>query len=256
MRAVAIDDNRRMHRALERMLERVAPEISLVGTAVSVKEGVEVIREKQPNLLFLDIDLGRDEETDRQTTGFDLLRLIEPANYQIIFITGFGGYVQRALDFEAVAYLHKPLGKDKLVEALQKAQRRFQRRSAFERKLDMELILAQHMTKSLPTRYVFYADSTYFPLKVDNIITFSKDDTLVWVTLADGRRLSRTESLATYERHFADYRQFYRVGQGTLVNLHHAVSLTTSRELMLTNGEQLKLKPQSAAEVRKRLGEL
>lgn len=256
MRAVAIDDHKRMHRLLARMLERVAPEISLVGTADSVKTGVSIIKETEPDLLFLDIDLGRDEETNKKITGFDLLRLIEPADFQIIFITGFGGYVQRALDFEAAAYLHKPLEKDKLEDALQKAQQRFQRRSELERKLDMALILENGQSKELPSRFVFYDSGVYYPLKVDEILYFYNDDSLVWVVCTGGRRYSRTGNLRTYEKHFADYPQFYRIAQGYLANLKKVVSLSTARLLTFSDSEEVLVTPQSAAEVRRRLGAL
>lgn len=252
IRAVAIDDNERMHRSLQRMLAKVEPEVEVVGTATSVEDGVSIIEATQPDLLFLDIDLGKDAQ-QKPITGFDLLAKITAQDYLIVFITSYGEYARRAMDFEAVAYLDKPLLKEELVEALDRARRRFTNRSTLDREADLRMLIENFQGKRLPTRYTFYADGAYHFLAIDEILYFYKDDTLVWVVCTDGRRFSRTGNLSAYVEHFAPYPQFYRIAQGYLANLKHIVSLSTSRLVTFSDGEEVQVTPQSAAEIRQRL---
>ena len=72
--ALIIDDDSNLRQGLKQMLQHLAPNIQIVGEADDVKGGVELLHQKQPQVVFLDIQL-----TDG--TGFDILE-----NYQNLAI--------------------------------------------------------------------------------------------------------------------------------------------------------------------------
>ncbi|OAV43629.1 LytTR family DNA-binding domain-containing protein [Lewinella sp. 4G2] len=243
MRAVAIDDDPRMHRVLSRMLALINAEVEIVATATSVAAGVEAVNTHEPDLLFLDIELP-------DGTGFDLLEQINAGRYLIVFISGHHHYGRLALKFEALDYLDKPLNSEDLRDALRKAQRRFAQRSAADRLEDLAVALRNFRGSQLPSRLTISNSDGIFFVPVEDIIRLSTADGLVTVHCADGRKLHKTARLKSYERQFADYPHFTLVHKSHLVNLRRVRALVTGPHLIMENGDEVILSAQKAKEVR------
>ncbi|MDE1155489.1 MAG: response regulator, partial [Acidobacteriaceae bacterium] len=116
MRTLIVDDESAARSRLTRLL-RDFPEVNIVGEASNGLEAVELLESLQPDLLFLDIQMGGMD-------GFSVLRSL-PHNARIplvIFATGFDQYALDAFEANALAYLLKPIEKDKLASAVQRAQ--------------------------------------------------------------------------------------------------------------------------------------
>lgn len=112
MKALIIEDEPLARRELKLLLE-AHPEIVVVGEAVSPKEGLRLIEELQPELLFLDVHL-------RGGTGFDLLESVGEKRPLLIFTTAHADFAVRAFEFEAADYLVKPIRADRLEQAVRK----------------------------------------------------------------------------------------------------------------------------------------
>jgi len=111
-----------LHREnLSAILQSYYPEVTLLGMAASVTRGIELIREKRPQLVFLDIEMGRN-------TGFDLVRKMGKVSFETIFITAYREYAVDAFRINAVDYLLKPIDIDQLGEALERAKTRLTNR--------------------------------------------------------------------------------------------------------------------------------
>ena len=89
--------------------------IQLLASAGSVKEGIKAIKEFQPDLVFLDIQI-------HDRTGFDLLREYGTINFKVIFTTAYDRFAIQAIKFSAIGYLLKPVDEDDLLEALNKVK--------------------------------------------------------------------------------------------------------------------------------------
>jgi len=110
-RAIIIDDERLARVELRRLLADF-PDIEVVSEAVNAEEGVRLIREELPDLVFLDIQMpGR--------SGFDMLSDLEEAP-QVIFTTAYDEYALKAFEVNALDYLVKPIDSARLAEAIQK----------------------------------------------------------------------------------------------------------------------------------------
>lgn len=243
MRAVAIDDDQRMHRLLQKMLKLTNAEVEIVATATSVAEGVATIEREQPDLLFLDIELP-------DGTGFDILERTNAGQFLIIFISGHNQYGRMALKFEALDYLDKPLKSTDLTDALRKAQRRFAQRNADERLKDLTVALQNFRQSQLPTRLTISNSEGIFFVPVEDILRLSTSDGLVTVHCADGRKLHKTARLVTYEQQFSEYAHFMLVHKSNLVNLKRVKALVTGPYLIMEDGEKVVLTAQKARQVR------
>lgn len=109
--AIVIDDERLARNELKKMLGEY-PEIEVIAEAANADEGVKLIEELSPDLIFLDIQMPA-------KTGFDLLSELEtvPA---VIFTTAHDEYALKAFEVNALDYLLKPIDPRRLFDAVQK----------------------------------------------------------------------------------------------------------------------------------------
>jgi len=247
MRAVAIDDDPKMHRLLGRMLQLTDAEVEIVGTATSVDTGVALIERERPDLLFLDIEL----EEDR--TSFDILRQVDPENYLIIFISGHNKYGQMALRFEALDYLDKPLKSTDLAGALDRARLRFSQRNAQERLADLERAIDNFQEQKLPSRLTVSTNKGIFFLPVEDILRISCAEGVVSFHCVGGRTVHKSGRLKRYDEQFEPYREFMLVHQSNLVNLKRVHALKPGPLLLMEDGAEVVLTTQSAKRVRRAL---
>jgi len=87
-----------------------------VAEADSVDTALSAIREFNPDLLFLDVEMPKGN-------GFDLLEQMEEVNFETIFVTAFDHYAIQALNYSAAYYLLKPVSIDELIAAVDKIKR-------------------------------------------------------------------------------------------------------------------------------------
>jgi two-component system LytT family response regulator len=114
---IIVDDERLAREGLKNMLKEF-PEIQIVAEASNVDEALEMIDKLKPQLLFLDINMP-------EKTGFDLLEeLIETP--VVIFTTAYNEFAIKAFEINAIDYLLKPIGNDRLREAVQKAKKQIE----------------------------------------------------------------------------------------------------------------------------------
>ena len=121
MRALIVDDEPHARRYLQELLGNETG-VTVVGEAATGTEGLDLLREMSPDLVFLDI----------QMPGLDGFGMVEgvaaETSPMFIFVTGYGEYAVRAFEIEAVDYLCKPFDKERLSISLERAARRFHAR--------------------------------------------------------------------------------------------------------------------------------
>ncbi len=115
MKALVIDDSRLARNELKRLLKEFET-IEVIGEAADAIEAKELIEEKKPDLIFLDIQMpGKN--------GFELLEDLEEVP-EVIFTTAYDEYAIKAFDYNALDYLQKPIQKDRLLGAINKVTER------------------------------------------------------------------------------------------------------------------------------------
>jgi two-component system, LytTR family, response regulator len=111
MRALIVEDSREDALNLRTLLERM-PGIEFVAEAHSLTAALSVLEDIPPDVVFLDIELGR-------STGFQLLPHL-PAAARIILTTIHTDYGPEAFEANAVDYIVKPVTEERLLRALAK----------------------------------------------------------------------------------------------------------------------------------------
>ena len=117
LRALIVDDEALARTALVRLLKRER-DVSLIGQCDDGESAVQTIRQAQPDIVFLDVQM---PEMD----GFQVVAAIGAERMPVtIFVTAFDRYAIRAFDANAVDYLLKPFAPDRLARALARARER------------------------------------------------------------------------------------------------------------------------------------
>jgi two-component system, LytTR family, response regulator len=114
LRAIIIDDERSSRNALRQKLINHCPQVDVIAECENGEEGIKSIEEKNPGIIFLDVEMPR-------MNGFTMLQQLKEHNFEIIFITAYDHYAIKAIKFSALDYLVKPVEITDLKVAVEKA---------------------------------------------------------------------------------------------------------------------------------------
>jgi two-component system, LytTR family, response regulator len=102
IKSLIIDDDPFIRDLLKDKIDQYIDDVEIVGLATSGETGLEMIAAHKPDLIFLDVEMS-------DMTGFEMLSRIPTIDFQIIFITAFNHYAIKAIRFNALDYLVKPI---------------------------------------------------------------------------------------------------------------------------------------------------
>jgi two-component system, LytTR family, response regulator len=212
IKAVIIDDEIDARNALQILLKEFCYEtIDLIGEAGSVKEGLQLLKVRQPDLLFLDINM-------RDGSGFDLLDSIENKNFETIFITAYNDFALRAFRYNAIDYLLKPIDPEELNEAIKKALNRVDK--------NIQPSVYPHLKFNLqnpnnPKIAIVDCKGTSF-VNFEDIISCQSSGNYTVIYLKDQSQLVATKTLKEFEEMFASL-PCCRIHNTSIVNLQHVI---------------------------------
>jgi two-component system LytT family response regulator len=215
IKTIIIDDEPPARNLLKLLIEdHFRNELELVGIAKDEKEAYQAITELNPDLVFLDIELGK-------TTAFNLLSRFTGSSFAVIFVTAYKEYAVQAFKVNAIDYLVKPFELDELKAAVERAVQVIQK----------EKHLAGHLRKFMNGVKGSTADNkitintateTKF-VAIEDIIRCEADGNATICFLSSGQTIYATRTLKDFEEKLANY-QFLRVHNKHLVNQRYIVN--------------------------------
>jgi len=211
IRTIVIDDEVQARETILKMLSAYCPDVEVVATAGSVKEGIKTLGEIKPDLLLLDIKMA-------DGTGFDLLKKLDNIDFRLIFITAFEEFAIRAIKFSAIDYILKPFDPDELINAIEKAGNLIQK-DHMSLRLDalyenLDLINTGQKKIVLKT-----ADNVHI-VKLNEIIRCESEKNYTHFFTIENEKITVSRTLKEFNELLSGY-NFYRVHQSHLVNLDH-----------------------------------
>jgi len=208
LRTLIIDDETHVRRSLSLMLEEECPNVVIVGTADSVKSGLEAIEKHHPDLVLLDIKMA-------DGTGFDLLQKARPVNFRVIFITAFEEYAIRAFRFSAIDYLLKPVNSMDLAEAISKAVSSIGQDFALQLKALEENLASKELSEK---KIILKTNDSIWLIKTREISYCEADMGYTKFYLLNGKTIMVSGNLAEYDEMLREM-GFFRAHKSFLVNL-------------------------------------
>ncbi len=101
-RAVIVDDDVLTHKLLKTFFKVHFPEISVIGQAYSVNEGIQVVNECQPDLVFIDVEMPDGK-------GYSLMEKIKAKVFRSVMMSSLETYEKKCYDSGANLFLVKPI---------------------------------------------------------------------------------------------------------------------------------------------------
>jgi two-component system, LytTR family, response regulator len=224
MRTIFIDDNKDCRNDLRDILLNHCPDVVFVGEANSVEEGYQLIKTTKPDLAILDIELS-------PYTSFDLLqRLSDEGNnldFEIIFLTAFQKYEYplRAIQYSALAYEHKPIEQNTMIEAINKAKIQIERKKMNPPLLNQVRELLENVKNPVErkSRQVTIESlrNVLKRVNIDDLVYCEANEDTTIFYLKDGSKLEGSKNLGYYSRPFELDFNFFRVHHSFMLNLDY-----------------------------------
>jgi len=208
-KAIIIEDEVRSRELLQDLIEANCEGVQIVAVAGNVEEAVKVIRDHQPDLLFLDIEL-------QTGTGFEVLQQLSGLSPAVIFTTAYDHYAIKAIKFSAVDYLLKPIDIEELKEAVTKVLGRG--KETQQHLLSSLIHNLGHLQNSNPILTLSLANELEF-IPVQEIIRIEAAGAYSVFYLADDRKIMVSKNLKEYEMLLAGH-NFMRVHNSHIINLN------------------------------------
>lgn len=225
--AVVVDDEDAPRNILVNLLKRRHPEVHLLGTAVDVPSGIELVRKADPHVLFLDIEL-------KDKTGFDLLRALGNDRPHVIFTTAHESYAVKAIRFSALDYLLKPIDAQELAEAINKAIEA----TRVSQKPPMVDMLLKNIDRSIGDRVIALPVSDGLELvHVNEIVVCESDSNYTTLHMRDEKRMVISRTLKEFEDLLGE-QEFIRVHNSYLISKKHIRKYVKGEggEAIMSNG--------------------
>ena len=254
MRALIIDDSPKNHSTLTKLLRHGDQQIDLVGSAYSIEEGIKMVEELDPDLLFLDIQF------PEERLGFEVFEAFEDAKFQVIFVSGHHRYGVNAVRFGALDYLLKPIDPGRLQEALQKARKYYLKQQTPAAQFQV-LLEAFHEMKGerLPSRIGISTQDGIFFKEVKDIVRLEAQESYTNIVFTRGQKeILASINLGEYEEQFKSYPEFMRVHRSNMVNLRYVEVYVKADGgyLKLRNGEEVDVSKRYRDELIERLSRM
>lgn len=230
IKAIIVDDEQSARDNLRYLTEKYCENIEIVAEADKVVTAVEHIKIFQPNLVFLDIEMPKQN-------GFELFKYFDEPTFQVIFITAYNHYAVKAFEVSAVDYLLKPIDIERLKEAENKVLKQTVLNQNFE-------VLEENIqTPALKTIAIPYK-SDFVVIKIKNIICIQANRAYSnFTVLNTDKNIEKTYTYAKKLAYFEENlpkKQFIRVHRSWIINFNFIQSYSKKESIItLSNNQQI-----------------
>jgi two-component system response regulator LytT len=252
--AVIVDDEQLARDELAYLIKNIG-DVDVVAQGKNGVEAVSLIREHNPDLVFLDVQMpGLD--------GFGVIKKLLDKKVplpKIVFSTAFDQYAVKAFEVNAIDYLLKPFDRKRVAQSIQKARTKLEAASPSSDKLEtlMRMLEAQ---KPQTSKVLLKAVGRLFLVNQKDICFASIEDGVITVVTSGPNGMEGQSNCRTLEELLdsLDPNLFWRAHRSYLVNINRIKEVVpwfkSSYQLRLDDKKQTEI-PVSRAQT-KRLREL
>ncbi len=251
---VIVDDERPARDELAFLL-RGFPEIDLVAQGKNGLEALALIKEHDPDLVFLDVQMpGLD--------GFGVIKKLVERKLkvpQIVFATAFDNYAIQAFEVNAVDYILKPFDKARIAKAVQRAKKLVEANASPVDRLEslVDQLGAPKAKSAQPVKLLVKSQARMFLVDAEEMIYASIQDGTITIFARDAEGVSNYRTIEELAAAL-DGDVFWRAHRSYLININHikeVVPWFKSSYMLKMNDKRQSEIPVSRAQT-KRLREL
>lgn len=212
--ALIVDDEKPARDELAYLLKGF-PEVNIVGQARNGLEAVNLIKEKSPDVVFLDVQMpGLD--------GFGVLKKLVHKKVRlphVVFATAYDQYAVRAFEVSAVDYLLKPFDKARVGRALARARQFIESEPTGSERFQT-LLESLGARTAPPAKLLLKTSQRLLLVDAEEMVLATIEDGLITIATHEQEGASNYRTLEELQASL-DPRRFWRVHRSYLVNVDH-----------------------------------
>ena len=226
LRAILVDDELSSLQNLTQKIAKFCPNVSVVASSRDPEEALELIRQHQPDVVFLDIEMPG-------MTGLRMVEKLEGSNAEIIFTTAYDHYAVDAIRISAFDYLTKPIG----ITDLQNAVNRLEasRKGTGKEKIELLKHSPEDSFRSNDKIAVSGNEGIDF-FEIRNIARIDSSGNYCILHFNDSKSITVTRLLKDFEEMLLPYR-FFRIHHSHLINLDYIKRYVRSGQVVMQNDD-------------------
>lgn len=203
-KTIIIDDEQLARQRIKRLLKEY-DEVNIIGEAENGQEGLTIIEQQQPDLIFLDIEMP-------VLNGFEMLAQLKHQP-KVVFTTAYDQYAIKAFEEGSIDYLLKPIELERLDKTIKKLK---QTNLTTAAPLAIEDLLRQiNGKKAIKTLTVKIGDKILL-VKLSDIVHIQAEDKYVFLHTVDDKKHLTDFTLSTLEDKLPE--EFLRIHRGDIIN--------------------------------------
>jgi len=225
IKAVIIEDEFNALNTLDKLIKYTQKDIEVVAKIDNVTDAISFLKEEAPDLVFLDIEL-------IGGNAFQILEALESISFKIIFTTAYDEFAIKAIKFDTIDYLLKPIDSEELSECIDRFRVGYKKEQVYKNALDkVSEINKKEIDKTL---LIKTADAQYF-LQTKDIVRCQSDGAYTIFYTVD-KKIMSARNLKYYENILSEH-TFVRIHQSHLVNIKYIRTINSNNTVYLTNDE-------------------
>ena len=227
--AVVIEGESQTLDLIVRTVETYSPNVSIVAQADDMKSSISAINEFEPDLVFLDIKL-------KDGSGFELIDHFNPPCFKTIFFSSYSDYAIKAIKYNAIDYILKPVKEEELAQAIKKADDLIR----YEEKLHAKALGESINNLNNDHRLVLKTGDQVHLINISDIIHLEADGNYSTFYLSDGRKIIVSKSTKGFEEPLFE-QGFHRIHKSHIVNINKMsyFDKADGGTLVMCNGDQV-----------------
>lgn len=231
MNIYIIEDEPLASAHLSNIVTGLIPDSRIAGTTDNVRDAVNWLSKNNPDLIFMDIQLG-------DALSFDIFSRVK-VKAPVIFTTAYDQYAIRAFQSNGIAYLLKPISREDMQLALDKIE---QLRLHLGQENDLlQKIISQIKAPALRERFMVNAGSKLRSVSVEDIAWFVSEGRYVKIVTRDNHRYLINDTLEKLEETINPSR-FFRI------NRKYMIAIDSITAMVPWSKSRVKLELNPAAE--------
>ncbi|MGK0446472.1 MAG: two-component system LytT family response regulator [Polaribacter sp.] len=226
--AIIVDDEITNLKGLQKKINNLFPEIEIIATHQNPEEAIVNIEERQPDILFLDIEMPRID-------GFELLSRLRNINFQIIFVTAFSEYAIEAFKKYAIGYILKPIDNEDLIESVNKAKENIKLKIENTKNIKLLQFILENNSNGKKLIIPTIKGVSFIPEK--EVIHIEGFDGYTKIHLIDNSKIVSSYNIGKYEKMTSNI--FYKCHKSHIVNLEKVRHFENDGFIVLENKKRV-----------------
>lgn len=232
IKAIIIEDEFGSRESLKAILKEYVKDVVVLAEATDIKEGILALKEHQPDIVFMDIRLPDGE-------SFRILDDFPDANFEVIFITAYSDYLQKAFDYFSFQYLTKPID----IEKLEKTITKYRSTNTPEFSVNKLNRLENLLEKKTKILAIPHTEGIRI-LTIPDIIRLEADGSYTRFFLENSEHFISTKGIGYYEKILQEH-HFFRTHKSHVVNVSMISNVSFQEGILLKNGDTVPLAQRS-----------